>query len=142
LMEMLWIEASSLVIFILLWIVTIPLCVFPWVGFVIQPLLWSWLTCRVIAYVALADHAEKLERKELLHMHRWQLRVMGAVAGVLGVAPMLLWLGGTISIVLFPVFAAMSIWLYVLIFTFSGLCFTHYGLTAMGKHRAANMVAG
>jgi len=37
--------------------------------------------------------------------------------------------------VLFPLFAALSIWLYVLVFTFSGLWFSHYGLTAIAAHR-------
>lgn len=135
--EMLWVAASSFFIFIVLWVVTIPLCALPQVGFVVQPLLWGWLTCRVIAYAALADYADSKERGELLRRHRWSMLVMGTAAGALGVAPMLLFLGGTMSIVLFPFFALLSILLYVLVFMFSGLWFTHYGLAYMGKHRAA-----
>jgi len=37
--------------------------------------------------------------------------------------------------VFFPIFAALSIWLYVLVFTFSGLWFAHYVLAALSAHR-------
>jgi hypothetical protein len=92
----------------------------------------------VITYAVLADHADSRERIELLRMHRWPLLAIGTVTGVLGVAPTLFWLGGAMSVVLFPFFAALSIWLYVLVFSFSALWFTHYGLSAMGKYRVAS----
>jgi hypothetical protein len=135
--EKAWVALSSLLIFVALWIITTPLCALPLVGFVIQPLLWGWLSYRVIAYAVLADYADAEERRVLLRRHRWPLLAIGVVTGILGVAPTLLWLGGTMSIVLFPVFALLSIWLYVLVFTFSGLWFTHYSLASVGKYRIA-----
>lgn len=134
---MLWVTINSLFIFVALWVVTTPLCALPFVGFAIQPLLWGWLTCRVIAYDVFSGYTDAEERATLLRQHRWQLLAIGTVTGILGVAPSLLWLGGTISIVLFPFFAALSICLYVLVFTFSGLWFTHYGLAAVSEHRRA-----
>jgi hypothetical protein len=129
----------SFLIFIVLWIVTTPLCAFPVVGFAIQPLLWGWLTYRVIAYDVLRSYADADELRELLRRHRWQLLVIGTITGLLGVVPSLLWLGGVMSVVLFPVFAVVAISLYVLVFTFSGLWFTHFGLTAVRELRGVNV---
>jgi hypothetical protein len=131
----LWLTVYTFFIFVALWIVTTPLCALPWVGFAIQPLLWGWLTCRVIAHDVLARYADEQERVALLRAHRWQLLAIGTVTGMLGVAPSLLWLGGVISLVFFPFFAAISICLYVLVFTFAGLWFAHYGLAALSAHR-------
>lgn len=134
-LRIMWTTVSSLLIFIVLWVVTTPLCAFPLIGFAIQPLLWGWLTCRVIAHDVLARYADTGESSEILRKHRWQLLAIGTMTGILGVAPSLLWLGGVMSIVFFPFFAALSICLYVLVFMFSGLWFTHYGLTAVAEHR-------
>jgi len=134
-LTLLWVTLSSLVIFFVLWVVTLPLCALPVIGFAIQPLLWGWLTCRLIASEVLAVYADKAECAELMRRHRWQLLLIGTLCGALGVAPSLLWLGGTLAVVLFPLFAALSIWLYVLVFTFSGLWFSHYGLTAIAAYR-------
>jgi hypothetical protein len=138
---MLWLCVYSFLIFVALWIVTTPLCALPLVGFVIQPLLWGWLTCRVMAHDVFSRYADEQERVALLRTHRWQLLVIGTVTGILGVAPSLLWLGGAISIVLFPFFAALSICLYVLVFTFSGIWFAHYGLAALADHRRAAQIS-
>jgi hypothetical protein len=132
----LWLTMMSLLIFVALWVATTPLCAFPALGFAIQPLLWGWLTCRVMANDVLSGYADAVERKALLRRHRWPLLAIGTVTGLFGVAPSLFWMGGTLSIVLFPFFAVLSICLYVLVFTFSGLWFTHYGLAALRDHRS------
>lgn len=133
----LWIAASSFFVFALLWIVTLPLSLFPPVTFVIQPALWGWLTYRVMAYDALAEHASAQECKDILHIHRWPLFLIGAIAGAMGAAPTLLWLGGALSVIFFPVLAAGAIWLYVLVFVFTGLWFQHYCLEALAQYRVA-----
>jgi hypothetical protein len=134
----LWTSTSSFVIFLVLWIITLPLSLIPPLTFVIQPVLWGWLTYRVMAYDALADHADVAERKTILREHRWQLLLIGAIAGAMGAAPTLLWLGGALSVIFFPVLAAGAIWLYVLVFIFSGLWFQHYCMEALMCHRAKN----
>jgi len=55
---------------------------------------------------ALADHADPEERKIILRIHRWQLLVIGAIPVRMGAAPTLLWLGGALSVIFFPVLAA------------------------------------
>jgi len=135
----LWISASSFVVFVVLWLVTIPLSAIPPLGFIIQPALWGWLTYRVIAYDALAEHADAQELRDLLRIHRWPLLIIGAITGAMGAAPTLLWLGGALFVVLFPVLAGVSIWLYVLVFIFTGLWFQHYCLEALARYRAAGL---
>jgi hypothetical protein len=136
----LWNALSGLVGFLVMWLLSLPLALIPMVGLLIQPLLWGWLTCRVMAFDALALHADAAERKEILHAQRWPLLAMGIVTGAMGAAPTLLWLGGAFAVLLFPLLASVAIWLYVLIFIFTGLWFQHYCLDALVRHRAA--VAG
>lgn len=136
-----WISTVSFIVFIVLWIVTLPLNAIPPFTFIIQPVLWGWLTYRVMTYDALADHASDQERKEIMHTHRWPLLLIGATAGAMGAAPTVLWLGGALSVVLFPLLAGISIWLYVLVFVFTGLWFQHYCLDALAGYRIANLPA-
>ncbi|HJV85423.1 MAG TPA: EI24 domain-containing protein [Noviherbaspirillum sp.] len=132
----LWIAASSFIVFAVLWLVTLPLSMFPPLTFVVQPALWGWLTYRVMAYDALAEHASAEECKTILRIHRWPLFVIGAITGAMGAAPTLLWLGGALSVIFFPLLAAGAIWLYVLVFVFTGLWFEYYCLEALAKYRA------
>ncbi|WP_034348969.1 EI24 domain-containing protein [Noviherbaspirillum massiliense] len=133
----LWTGLWSFMVFAVLWLATLPLTLFLPLTFVIQPVLWGWLTYHVMAYDALADHASEQERKEILRANRWSLLLIGTIAGVMGAAPTLLWLGGALSVIFFPLLAAGAIWLYVLVFIFTGLWFEHYCLEALARHRAA-----
>jgi hypothetical protein len=135
----LWISSSSFIVFIVLWLATLPLHLIPPLAFIVQPLLWGWLTYRVMAYDALAEHASEQERKAIMRAHRWPLLLIGAITGAMGAAPTLIWLGGALAFILFPLLAGISIWLYVLVFTFSGLWFQHYCLNALARHREAEM---
>ncbi|MGB7481063.1 MAG: EI24 domain-containing protein [Burkholderiaceae bacterium] len=132
----LWTFCSTFVVFAVLWLATLPLALVPPLTFIIQPLLWGWLTYRVMAYDALAQHASADERRAILRQHRWPLLLIGAVTGAMGAAPTLLWLGGALSVIFFPLLAAGSIWLYVLVFVFTGLWFQHYCLAALAQYRA------
>jgi hypothetical protein len=133
----LWIAAWSFAVFAAAWLVTLPLSLFPPLTFLIQPVLWGWLTYHVMAYDALADHASAQERKAIMREHRWPLLLIGAITGAMGAAPTLLWLGGALSVIFFPLLAAGAIWLYVLVFVFTGLWFQHYCLQALAELRAA-----
>ena len=129
------VSLGSFLIFMLLWLVTLPLNALPPLAFVVQPVLWGWLTYRVMAYDALAEHASTEERRLLMREHRWPLLTIGIAAGAMGAAPTLLWLGGALSVILFPLLAGVSIWLYVLVFVFCGLWFQHYTLAALARLR-------
>jgi len=132
----LWVSLSAFVVFIIAWLLTLPLNLIPLFALFVQPLLWGWLACRVMSYDALADYADKDERKQIMARHRWPLLAIGIVTGSLGAAPGLLWLGGVLSVILFPVLAAFAIWLYLLIFVFSGLWFQYFCLDALQRLRS------
>lgn len=137
----LWVSLSSFTAFLIIWLVTLPLNLVPLFALCIQPLLWGWLTSRVMAYDALADFADPAERRAILEQRRWPLLTIGVVTGTLGAVPGLLWLGGVVSVIFFPLLAALAIWLYLLVFVFSGLWFQHYCLDALARLRSVPMNA-
>jgi hypothetical protein len=126
-------------LFVLLWLLTLPLYFFPPLALAAQIALWGWLTARVMSYDALAAHASEDERKALVRTHRWPLLAIGMLSGVAGALPGIVWIGGAlISVVLFPFLAMISIWLYLVIFIFTGLWFQYYCLQALQDMRAAH----
>jgi hypothetical protein len=129
-------SGTSFGLFLFFWIMSLPLLIFPPVHVVMQPFLWGWLTYRVMTYDALAEHANEQERQQIVSQHRKALLVIGIVTGFLGAVPTFLWLGGALSIFFFPLFAGLAIWLYVLVFIFTGLWFQHYCLAALMGLRA------
>ncbi|WP_426112272.1 EI24 domain-containing protein [Massilia sp. PWRC2] len=129
--------AVALLIFVVLWLCSVPLYLLPPVALVAQVMLWGWLTARVMSYDALAGFASADERRQLLHRHRRSLLAIGALSGVAGALPGLVWIGGAlISVLLFPLLATLSLWLYVVIFIFTGLWFQYYLLAALYALRA------
>jgi hypothetical protein len=128
---------GGMAIFMGLWIVTLPLYFFPPLAVLVQALLWGWLTTRVMVYDTLADYASAEERRQILSEHRWRLLIIGVVSGAAGALPGAIWLGGVMAVVFFPFLAAASIWLYVLVFIFTGLWFAYYCFDALARLRAA-----
>jgi hypothetical protein len=127
---------SGILVFALLWLVTLPLYVLPPLAVLVQALLWGWLTARVMSYDALADYASVDERRTLARRLRWPLLAIGTVSGLAGALPGIAWIGGALmSFVLFPFLAALSLWLYLLIFIFTGLWFQYYCLQALSDLR-------
>jgi hypothetical protein len=136
---------SSLFFFVLAWIVSLPLIVFPPIYVFVQPLLWGWITYRIMCYDALSCYANVEERKQLVREHRPTLLLMGVIAGWVGSLPSLIWMGGALSVTvafLFPILVSLAIWLYLVIFVFTGLWFQHYCLAALERMRtqAASLV--
>ncbi|TAL52318.1 EI24 domain-containing protein [Pandoraea sp.] len=129
-------SCGATLIFLFMVVLTLPFWLVPPFFALIPPLLWGWLTYRVMTYDALAEHATADERRSILREHRLPLLVMGVATGLLGALPTLLWVSSAVMIVLFPIVAVMVIWLYVLIFVFSALWFAHYCLRALARLRA------
>ena len=126
---------ATFLLFIVVWVLMLPLYAFPPAALAGQAVLWGWLTYRVMAYDAMADYASKEERLAIMREQRWPLLVIGMVSGAAGAVPGLLWMGGVMSVVFFPFLAAFAIWLYVLIFIFTGLWFQYYCLEALARLR-------
>jgi hypothetical protein len=122
-------------------LITLPLWLIPPFFALIPPVLWGWLTYRVMTYDALAEHATAEERKTLMKRHRVPLLMIGVAVGLLGSAPTLLWVWSAVIIFLFPLVLAGTLWLYVLIFIFSALWFGHFCLRALADLRAERAAA-
>lgn len=120
-------------------VVSLPLWLIPPMALVLPPLIWGWLTYRVLAFDALAEHASALERRELLRRHRRWFLVMGLVTGYLGAAPSLVWASGALFAAAFVILVPVAIWIYTLVFAFSSLWFAHYGLAALEKLRRESL---
>ena len=95
LVSVLWSLGSTLLALVAL-IVSLPLWLVPPLILVLPPLIWGWLTYRVMTFDALADHASKVERREIFRRHRLWLLGMGVMTGYLGAAPTLVWASGAL----------------------------------------------
>jgi hypothetical protein len=115
---------------------SIPLWFIPPLVLIVPPLIWGWLTWRVMAFDALADHAGTDERRAIMREHRWPMLGIGIIAGYLGAAPSLVWAFGAVALVFAPILIIVSVWLYTLVFAFSSLWFAHYALAALQRLRA------
>ena len=123
--------AVALVLSVPLWLITPLILVLP-------PLIWGWLTYRVMSYDALVDHASSEERRQIFKEHRGALLMIGIISGYLGAAPSLVWASGAMFVVAAPVLVPLAIWIYTVVFAFSSLWFAHYTLDALEQLREKN----
>jgi hypothetical protein len=129
----------STVLAVVAMLVSIPLWFIPPLILVLPPLIWGWLTYRVMSYDALIDHATADERRQVIKAHRGSLLAIGVISGYLGAAPSVLWASGAMFIAMAPILVPVAIWMYTLVFAFSSLWFTHYTLAALEQFRKENM---
>ena len=122
-------------------VVSIPLWLVPPLILVLPPLIWGWLTYRVMAFDALADHASAEERHEIFRRHRGWLLGIGVFCGYLGAAPSLIWASGALFAAAFVILVPLAIWIYTLVFALSSLWFAHYCLSALQALRAEKALA-
>ena len=123
-------------------VVSMPLWLIPPLVLILPPLIWGWLTYRVMSFDALAEHATPAERNALLKAHRMPLLGIGVLCGYLGAAPSIVWASGLLFAAAFFVLAPLAIWIYTLVFAFSALWFAHYSLDALAQLRAQQAAAG
>ena len=119
-------------------VVSMPLWLIPPLILILPPLIWGWLTYRVMSYDALADHASSEERLQILKENRAALLGIGVLSGYLGAAPSLIWASGAMFIAMAPLLVPVAIWIYTLVFAFSSLWFAHYSLAALEQLRKKN----
>ena len=134
-----WMLGSTLLAVLAL-LVSMPLWLIPPLVLLLPPLIWGWLTFRVMFFDALAEHASKEERRTLLTRYRWSLLVMGVLSGYLGAAPGIVWASGVVFAAAFVVLIPVAIWIYTLVFAFSSLWFAHFCLAALQQLRRENSV--
>ena len=102
------------VVFIVGFIVTIPLWLIAPLAFIVPLLWWGWATARMFRYDALVAHASAEEREILFARHGKAFFVIGTLVSLLNFVP--------------PLFFLVPI--------LGGLAFTHYGLRALERLRA------
>ncbi len=132
---------GSALLALLALLITMPLWLIPPLVVVLPPLIWGWMTSRVMVYDTLALHASAEERQLLTNRHRYWLLAMGIVTGCLGAAPAMVWAIGAMAIVFAPLLVPLAIWIYTFVFIFSALWFSHYVLAALAALRGAPLLA-
>ena len=126
---------GSTVLALVALVVSVPLWLVPPLVLILPPLIWGWLTYRVMVFDALAEHASRDERQEIFRRHRSSLLGMGILSGYLGAAPSMVWASGVVFAAAFFVLVPLAIWIYTLVFAFSSLWFSHYCLAALQRLR-------
>ena len=129
-----WSLLSTLLALVAL-VVSVPLWLIPPLILVLPPLIWGWLTYRVMAFDALAEHASHDERREIFRRHRLSLLGIGVFCGFLGAAPSLIWASGALLVTAFVVLVPLAIWIYAVVFALSSLWFAHFCLSALQQLR-------
>ncbi|MCE7506005.1 EI24 domain-containing protein [Polynucleobacter sp. IMCC30063] len=130
---------SSLICLVLVFL-TLPIWWIPPLFAILPPLLWGWLTMRLMTYDVLAKHASTAERHAILEKYHWSLLVMGILAGLLGVVPSFFWATSVLALVLFPFVSFVALWVYSIIFVFAALWFSHFLLQALIELRSTSTV--
>ncbi|QWD82324.1 EI24 domain-containing protein [Polynucleobacter sp. MWH-S4W17] len=125
----------SALICLALVILTLPVWWVPPLVAVLPPLLWGWLTMRLMSYDVLAKHASIEERDLLLQKYRWPLLCMGIASGMLAAVPTFFWATSALALVLFPIVSFIALWIYSLIFVFAALWFSYFLLDALKQLR-------
>ena len=129
------VSLGSGVLALLTLLLTMPLWLIPPLMVVLPPLIWGWLTCRVMSFDVMAQHATADERRCVLATYRWWLLGMGVATGYLGATPGLVWAFGAMAIVFAPLLLPLAIWIYTYVFVFSALWFAHFCLGALAALR-------
>ena len=133
--SLVWSLASTLLACIAL-VLSFPLWLVPPLVLVLPPLRWGWLTYRVMAYDALAEHASADERRQIFKEHRWSLLSIGVLSGYLGAVPSVIWASGAMFVAMAPILVPVALWIYTLVFAFSSLWFAHFALSALQQLRS------
>ena len=135
-MASVFLSLGATLVALLALLVSIPFWLIPPLVLILPPLIWGWLTYRVMSYDMLAEHASREERQTLLQRHRPALFGIGVITGYLGAAPSIVWASGVLFVAMAPVLVPVAIWIYTLVFAFSALWFAHYLLAALEALRA------
>jgi len=135
--SVLWALSTSAVAMVA-FVVTMPLWLIPPLVLIVPPVIWGWLTYRVMSVDALAEHASKAERDTLLQRYRWPLLLMGIISGYIGIAPSVVWASGMVFTIGFVVLVPIAVWIYAITFAFSSLWFIHFCLAALQQLRIEN----
>jgi Etoposide-induced protein 2.4 (EI24) len=105
---------SALAVFVVVYLLSVPLWLFPFVGLLVPWLCWAWLTSRIMRFDSLLEHATPAERDWLIKEHRVQYFLLGMMVSALNFLPFM--------VLVTPVLSALA--------------FGHFSLRALRELRA------
>ncbi len=109
----LWNVVRSLFVFIVGYLLTMPLWLIPPLALVVPWLWWGWLTARLMRFDSLVEHAAEDERVELIRSDRRTYLLLGLAVALLNYIP--------------PLFLVAPV--------LSALVFAHYSLSRLRERR-------
>lgn len=109
----LWNAVWVSILFTLGWLVTLPLWLAPPLGLFVSIFWWTFAFSRMMRLDAIVEHASPAERKALLDRHGTAFWVIGLVCALINLIP--------------------PAWVFLPVF--SGLVYTHFGLSALSRLR-------
>ncbi len=114
-----WSAVVAVVVFLLLWVLTLPLWLIPFGVFIVPTLLSAYLNQRLFIYDALTDHADRAEFDQIKERTQGRQFGMGALLGFVHYIPVL------------NFFTPIYI----------GLAFIHFNLTELRRMRVPELKA-
>lgn len=107
-LQSIWVSVSSTVIYLLGWLMTLPLWLIPGLAFVL-PVGWlAWFSARTLAFDALTNYADHTEIRSLRRQYRGSFFVLGAVGALMAHIPILGFFAASLTALMFAV-AAMEV---------------------------------
>lgn len=117
-------------------ILTVPLWLIPPLILVLPPLIWGWLTGKVMAHDVLAEYASADETRQILSSQWVWFLAMGVISGYMGAAPTVIFsVLGVLAVGLAPVLIVVVVWLYTVLFAFTACWFAHFALARLNVLR-------
>jgi len=114
-----WNSLSAVALFVLGWLLTLPLWLVPGVAFFLPWFWMAWLTRRTFAYDALTVHATDEESRRLRRQHAGAFWLLGLLVALLAHVPLI----GLLT----PTLAALA--------------YTHYALEALRQTRQGAVIS-
>ena len=109
----LWNVLRSLAVFVIGYLLTVPLWLIPPLALVVPWLWWGWLTARLMRFDSLVEHASSREREALVRSDRRSYLALGLAVALLNYIP--------------PLFLVAPV--------LSALVFAHYSLSRLREQR-------
>jgi uncharacterized protein involved in cysteine biosynthesis len=116
----LWNVVRSLVVFVVGYLLTMPLWLIPPLALIVPWLWWGWLTARLMRFDSLVEHADAGERERLIRSDRRPYLLLGLGLALLNYIP--------------PLFLVAPV--------LSALVFAHYSLSRLREQRRLDAASG
>jgi uncharacterized protein involved in cysteine biosynthesis len=97
----LWNVVRSIVVFVVGYLLTMPLWLIPPLALIVPWLWWGWLTARLMRFDSLVEHAGAAEREQLIRSDRRAYLLLGLAVAALNYIPPLFLIAPVLSALVF-----------------------------------------